>query len=131
MDPPPEDQANNQMVRSVVRSYWIAGVAAFLMWAAVLATAAIHYGLDIGLLKKDCWTEAHGLVRLMAVDAAILYAGLLAYIGYIRTSAVVETIIQTVFFGPGAAVAATLAVFELERSPCLTPREGGEQKKND
>jgi hypothetical protein len=131
MDAPPEDQATSQMVHAVVTSYSVSGALAFLTWAIVLATVAINYRLDFGLLVKDCWTEAHGFVRLMAIDGILMYAGLLAYIGYVRTSAVAETLVQTIFFGPGAAVAATLAAFELERSPLTTPRGGGAQKKNE
>lgn len=122
MDPPPNDKATTRMTYSVVTSYSIAGSLSFLMWAAVMTTIVLHYRLDYHSLIKDCWTEAHGFVRFMTIDAIVLYAGMLAYVGYVRMSAVPETVLQTLFFGPGTALAATMATLEMERNPLGTPR---------
>jgi hypothetical protein len=129
MDPPPNDKATTRMTYSVVTSYSIAGSLSFLMWAAVMTTIVLHYRLDYHSLIKDCWTEAHGFVRFMTIDAIVLYAGMLSYVGYVRMGAVPETLLQTVFFGPGAALAATMATLEMERNPLGTPRLQQQQQQ--
>jgi hypothetical protein len=128
MDPPSNDKATSRMTYSVVTSYSIAGSLAFLLWAAVVATIVLNYRFDYQSLVKDCWTDAQGSVRFMTIDAVILYLGMLAYVGYVRTSAVAETLLQTVFFGPGAALAATMATLEMERNPLGTPRQQQQQQ---
>jgi hypothetical protein len=128
MDPPSNDKATSRMTYSVVTSYSIAGSLSFLLWAAVMATIVLNYRLDYQSLVKDCWTDAPGSVRFMTIDAVVLYGGMLAYVGYVRTSAVAETLLQTVFFGPGAALAATMATLEMERNPLGTPRQQQQQQ---
>jgi hypothetical protein len=131
MDPPPNDKATSRMTYSVITSYSIAGSLSFLLWAAVVATIVLNYRLDYQSLVKDCWTDAHGFVRFMTIDAIVLYLGMLAYVGYVRTSAVAETLLQTVFFGPGAALAATMATLEMERNPLGSPRQQPQQGAAD
>jgi hypothetical protein len=102
-------------VRSaLITSYSISGMVAFLLWIVVLIVVVQTYGFDFGAIRRDLWIDAHGFVRFMMIDSVIIYCGLLSYIGYLRTTSVPETLLQTLLVGPGASIAATLASLVLE-----------------
>jgi hypothetical protein len=112
----PDDDDGDDARSALVGSYVVSGLIAFVIW--ILAVAAVLVAYEVGNARRvlgALWTDASGPVRFMAVDVLVLYAGLLAYLGYLRTSAAVDAVVQTAFLGPGAAVAATLAALELER----------------
>ena len=117
LDPPPESTATPSMVQSAARAYSVAGVLAFTGWAVLIFVVFQHYGLNYEALQHDVWSSAPSSVQFMAIDATILYGAILTYVAYIRFTAALETLFQTLLFGPGAALAMILAELEMERMP--------------
>lgn len=122
LDPQSESQATQSMVQTAARAYSVAGVVAFTGWAVLIFVVFQNYGLDYVALQHDLWISAPSPVQFMAIDAIILYGAILTYVAYIRFTAAIETLFQTLLFGPGAALAMILAELEMERMPLPAKR---------
>lgn len=114
----PEATRNSEMV---ALSYGITGFISLLGWFYLMYVIMTTYNTDFEMVWKDVWAEAIPPVRFMAIDACVVWAGMVLHIGSRSFKGMVEAIVYTPFFGPGAACAMVLASLELENAPFVVP----------
>lgn len=108
-------QQVSQTAKSSAVSIGIGGLLSTCGWYYVLYVAYIHFGTDVTTLVQAVWTEAHPSIKFMAVDAAILWLGLILHIATRSTNGALQAILLTPFYGPGGAVCMSLASLEMDR----------------
>lgn len=131
MDKAPRTISKENAIRSAETSalaYGIAGILALLWWFYIVYTALLHYGLDLNALVQDVWFEAPPAVQFMTFDGGVLWLGMLLYIGSKDLKRMLEAIVTTVFFGPGAAFAMALASIEMDAAPQWTVNDQGKKE---
>jgi len=122
---PPPDKLSPFLVMKnaelAATSYGLAGLVALLGWFYWMYVVLTTYSTDYESLWKDLWTEATPAVQFMTIDATILWASLVLHIGSRSLKSMMEALLYTPFFGPGAACSMALASLELASIPALSP----------
>ena len=94
-------------------SYGLIGLVTLLGWFYLTWVALSLYGTDFDMLWKDIWADTSPVVQFMAINATFLWGSLVLHIASRSFKSMIEAVLFTFFFGPGAACAMTLASLEL------------------
>ena len=108
-------------------AYGIGGIFSLLGYFYIAYTALTHYGLDSEALLNDVWFEANPAVKFMTIDCVVFWLAGLLFIGTRSLRRMVEALLTTPFFGPGAACGIALASLEMDASPVWTQDEAGKK----
>jgi len=114
----------------VVKAYSIAGVVSFCGYAGIVFLAFSKYGLEYQTLLSDLWGSNYA-VTFMMIDAAVLFGGLFLYLMYASSkwTQLLEIVVMTPVFGPGAACSMILAQLEMEQGAQQSIAATSEAKK--
>jgi hypothetical protein len=111
-------------------AYAFAGVVALIGWFYLAYTYASQYGTDYEQFWNDIWAQADPAVKFMAIDAAILWVGLILHIATRSFGSMLEALLFSPFFGPGGACALALASNEMDNAPQLSATTEQRKKNN-
>ena len=104
-------------------SFGVGGILSAVGWFYMLYVAFIHYGTDATLLWKQVWAEGHPSIKFMAIDAAVLWLGIVLHIASRKMSSAVEAVMLTPIFGPGAACCMSVVALEMESANKMTNQQ--------
>lgn len=118
--PAPKGTVSSKMAQNTAYSsavsFGLAGIASLVGWLYLVVVAFTNYGWDYTTLLNDIWFEAHPAVAFMTIDTGVLWIGLLLHIGSRSLRGMLEALLGSLVFGPGAACCVALASLEMERA---------------
>jgi hypothetical protein len=109
-------------------SFGVGGILSAIGWFYMLYVAFIHYGTDVQALWKDLWAEGHPSIKFMAIDASVLWLGVILYIASRKMSSAMEALMLTPLFGPGAACCMAVVALEMESASTLAKQQSKKTK---